>query len=861
MPALPATFAGLTYFAGVITLLLAGLRIPAWPFGLSLLAGGLAAWRLSGDKVELGLPPLGALGFAGASFFLPAGPAAAVLGFCSGLVLVPLEAFLFSRGGRRLWLLHLPAGAVAATGAWVLAGRISPDRLPLVFGLLTLGGTLAVLARLPDFLIRFTLWLLTHSIYRIRILGRENVPARGPALLVANHISLADGLLVGSCLQRFVRFLAYRDYYYLPVLHWLLRRMKAIPIAGGDPKLVAESLERARQELRAGHVVCIFAEGAVSRTGNLLKFKRGFERILAGIDVPVIPVHLDRLWGSIFSFHSGRFFWKWPRQIPYPVTVSFGRPLPATATAHQVRRAVMELGAEAVVHRRGRRDLLHARFLAAARRNWFRFAMADSTGKELSYGGALTGALLLSGRLREHAAMVGVLLPASVGGALANLAVLFAGKIPVNLNFTAGPEAMQSAGEQCGLRQVLTSRAFLARAGLAEPPGAVYLEDLLGSFTRIQKLRAALDALFLYRPRRASPDSLATVIFSSGSTGLPKGVMLSHHNIVSNIESIAQVYWVTRQDRLMGVLPFFHSFGFTVTLWLPLLAGLSVVFHPNPVDAKTIGEMVRRYRATILAATPTFYQAYLRKCSREEFASLRYALAGAEKLREPLARAFLEKYGLPLLEGYGATEMSPVISVNVPDVEGSRERHVGFKPGTVGHPVPGVAVQVVDPETRRPLGPNEEGLLLVKGPNRMLGYLGQPEKTAEALDHGWYVTGDIAALDDDGFLRLTDRLSRFSKIGGEMVPHLSVEEAVNRLLGDACATVVSVPDEQRGERLVLFYACPGVSAAELWTRLCQSELPKLWIPKPGSIHSIEVIPTLGSGKVDLRRLRQMAEAG
>jgi acyl-[acyl-carrier-protein]-phospholipid O-acyltransferase/long-chain-fatty-acid--[acyl-carrier-protein] ligase len=318
---------------------------------------------------------------------------------------------------------------------------------------------------------------------------------------------------------------------------------------------------------------------------------------------------------------------------------------------------------------------------------------------------------------------------------------------------------------------------------------------------------------------------------------------------------------VTPQDCLVGVLPFFHSFGFTVTLWLPLIAGFRVVFHPNPVDAKTIGEMVQRYRATILPATPTFYQAYLRKCSREEFATLRFALAGAEKLREPLARAFLEKYGIPLLEGYGATEMSPVISVNVPDAEAGRERHIGFKPGTLGHPVPGVAVKVVDPEARQPLGPDQEGLLLVKGPNRMLGYLHRPEQTAEALDNGWYVTGDIGALDDDGFLRLTDRLSRFSKIGGEMVPHLRLEEAAQNVLGDACTVVVSTPDEQRGERLVLFYVGPGVSPAELWTRLCQSDLPKLWIPKPDSIYRIEVMPTLGSGKVDLRRLRQMALSG
>jgi acyl-[acyl-carrier-protein]-phospholipid O-acyltransferase/long-chain-fatty-acid--[acyl-carrier-protein] ligase len=757
-------------------------------------------------------------------------------------------------------VLNLVANAAAIVLGLSLLGRLPPHRLPLLSGILTLAGTLYILARLPDFLIRFTLWLLTHTLYRIRIVGRENVPSRGPALLVSNHISMADGLLVGSCLQRFVRFLVFRTYYYLPLFHWLFSRMKAIPIAGGDPKLVAESLERARRELRDGHVVCIFAEGAISRTGNLLKFKRGFERIMEGLDVPVIPVHLDRLWGSIFSFASGRFFWKWPQRIPYPVTVSFGRPLPAHATAHQVREAVLELGADAVIHRRSPRDLLHLRFLSTARRNWFRLAIADSSGKQLTYGRALIASLLLARWLRQHPTpntqhldAVGVLLPACAAGALANIAALFAGKIPVNLNFTAGPEAMDSALRQCNIRLILTSRAFVQKASLPEIPGMVFLEDIFPRFTLLDKIRA-----FFYRAPRGSPDDLATVIFSSGSTGLPKGVMLSHHNILSNIESAAQVYWVTPRDCILGALPFFHSFGFTVTLWFPLIAGFSAVYHPNPLDAKIIGELVHRYRATILTATPTFYQAYLRKCSAEEFASLRFALVGAEKLREPLARAFEEKYGLPLLEGYGATEMSPIVSVNVPDVEQGKEHHVGFKPGTVGHPVPNVAVRIVDPETRQPLASNQEGLLLVKGPNRMLGYLNQPEKTAEVFADGWYITGDIASIDDDGFLRLTDRLSRFSKIAGEMVPHLRIEEVANAILGDSCAVVTSLPDDQRGERLVLVYAGAALSPADLWTRLAATDLPKLWIPKRDSIFAVEAIPTLGSGKLDLRRVKEMA---
>jgi acyl-[acyl-carrier-protein]-phospholipid O-acyltransferase/long-chain-fatty-acid--[acyl-carrier-protein] ligase len=866
MSSLSITVAGLSYFSFVITVLLAGLRIPAAPFAAGLLAGLLAARRLAGDRAELGLPPLGALGFSAASFSLPFAGASLALGCSSGLVLWPLAKLLLQRGSRGIRIAGLAAPAAAIAAGVLVTGRIPGQRLPLVFGLLTFAGTIYVLWLLPEFLIRFTLWIVTHTIYRIRIVGRENQPRSGPALLVANHISLVDGLLVGACVQRFVRFLIYRNYYYLPVLHGLFRRMKAIPIAGGDPERVAESIERARQQLRDGHVVCIFAEGAVSRTGNLLKFKRGLERISAGLDIPIIPVHLDRLWGSIFSFQAGRFFWKWPQRIPYPVTVSFGKPLPANSPAHVVRKAVLELGAEAASVRCSPRDTLARRLVRTARRNWFRFCMADSTGRELSYGRFLIAAMFLSRRVRrlpasEQPALtgaIGVLLPASVAGALANAAITLAGRVPVNLNFTAGAQAMESALRQRAIETVLSSRAFLHKAELEEPRGAVFLEDLLAGFSGLRKVRAVADALVAYRPPQASPDSPAAVLFSSGSTGEPKGVVLSHYNIVSNVESVGQVFWLQRGDRVLGVLPFFHAFGLVDTLWLPLLVGLSAVYHPNPLDAAVIGGLARRYRATILTATPAFHQAYVRKCAADDFASIRFALVGAERLRQELADAFREKFGRELLEGYGATEMSAVISVNVPNVEMGREQHTGWKPGTVGHPIPGVAVQVVDPETRAPLGPNQDGLLLVKGPGRMLGYLGQPEQTAEVLHDGWYVTGDIAAVDDDGFIRLTDRLARFSKIGGEMVPHLKIEEAVNRLLGSGSAVVTSAPDDRKGERLVVFHTRTDLDSGELWSRLQGTGLPKLWLPKRDAIVAIDSIPTLGSGKVDFRRLREIA---
>jgi acyl-[acyl-carrier-protein]-phospholipid O-acyltransferase/long-chain-fatty-acid--[acyl-carrier-protein] ligase len=856
-------------------------------FAVGIGVGSMAAGRLSGDKVELGLVPLGAIGMGVFAILLsrtaPSYPWAAAtmtaLGFSGGFFIVPLNAFLQQRAGREergrliaaAGFLTNVAILVASLVTWVLSERLGfrVDQTILLAGILTLLGTVYVLKVLPDFLIRFLLWLLTHTIYRIRIEGQQHVPFRGPALLVCNHISFVDGFLVGASIQRFVRFMVYRAYYESKWFHWVLRLMNTIPVAGGNRREIVESLERAREELRQGHVVCIFAEGSLSRTGNLLPFKRGFERIVKDLDVPVIPVHLDRLWGSVFSFSDGQFFWKWPKNIPFAVTVSFGTPQPSSAKAHEVRQAISELGAEAAELRCRPNDLLDRRFIRTARRRWFSFCMADSTGKELTHGKTLIGSLALSRWIRRSCRgeeMVGLLLPSSVGGALANIAVLMAGKVPVNLNFTAGAETMKSAAEQCGIRTILTSQRFLKKAKLDETPGMVFLERVMKEVAPAQKIAASVAAVVLpsgilsrlYTPEKRDSSSLATVIFSSGSTGTPKGVMLSHQNILSNLESIAQVYWVTEKDCIVGVLPFFHSFGFTVTLWFPLLSGFAVAYHPNPLDAKTIGEMVAKYKATFLLSTPTFFSAYLRKCSVEQFASLRHAIVGAEKLREPLADAFREKFGVELLEGYGCTELAPVVAVNAPDYVARGVRQTGHKFGTVGHPIPGVAVRVIDIDNGEPLPPNKEGMLLVKGPNVMKGYLRRPEQTEEVLTRGWYRTGDVAVLDDEGFLRITDRLSRFSKIGGEMVPHIKVEETVSRVLGDQPCAVTAVPDEQKGERLVVFFTDTATSPEDLSARLADSELPKLWVPKRGNFYHVDEIPMLGTGKTDLKRIRAMA---
>ncbi|MEM8712509.1 MAG: AMP-binding protein, partial [Planctomycetota bacterium] len=376
-----------------------------------------------------------------------------------------------------------------------------------------------------------------------------------------------------------------------------------------------------------------------------------------------------------------------------------------------------------------------------------------------------------------------------------------------------------------------------------------------------------------------------TIIFSSGSTGTPKGVMLTHSNVLSNVQSVLQVISLGPGDAVLGILPFFHSFGYTITLWATLLAGSRGVYHANPLEAKAIGDMCGEHKVTITIATPTFYQSYLRRCAPEQFAHIRVALSGAQKLSQGLSDAWQAKFGSRLMEGYGCTELSPVVSANLPSPEGAPRRARSNKAGSIGRPIPGVAVRIVDPDvypqvvTEREVG--LEGLIVAKGPSVMKGYLNMPEKTAEVLNDGWYTTGDIGYLDKDGFLFITDRISRFSKIGGEMVPHGRVEETLQDLAfelirakgddrepdaeGDEDAAVpeiavTAVHDEKKGEQLVVLHAGLPFDVKELQTRLAESSLPNLFQPKPKAWYEVGEVPKLGTGKVDLRGLKVLAEA-
>jgi len=655
--------------------------------------------------------------------------------------------------------------------------------------------------------------------------------------------------------------------------------MGVIPVSAGDTRRQkVDALKAASRSAAEGNLVCIFAEGSITRTGTMLPFARGMERIARDAGVPIVPVALDRVWGSIFSFEGGRVFWKRPHRIPYPVDVIVGEPLPSETPAWEVRNAIQELVAEKLAERKGRRGSLAWRFLRAARIHARKPAIVDSTGTELSYRKLLIGTLAMRRMLNRELGgetNVALMVPPSAGGALANISLALLGRVSVNLNYTMSNAALAAPIKRAGVTQVLTSRRFLKILKRESPlpeERTLYLEDLRKRITAVDKLAAVclslLPASILARigsPQR-SADETATIIFSSGSTGEPKGVMLSHANILSNVQGVLQMLSIGPGDGLFGVLPFFHSFGYTVTLWGPLLAGAKAIYHANPLDAKIIGEMSETHHATIFVATPTFYQAYMRRCAPEQFAQLRIALSGAEKLRRALAEAWEEKFGLPLMEGYGCTELSPVVAFNVPDVELLGERQLGNKPGSIGRPLPGIAVRIVDPDTGAVCGPDEEGLLLVKGPNVMQGYFGEPEMTAAVMKAGWYTTGDIAAMDREGFLVITDRLLRFSKIGGEMVPHGRVEECLQAIVSRHAAdpedpaeiAVTAVPDEKKGEQLVVLHTRLPLSVADLLAELASGDLPKLFQPRAQNFLEVESIPKLGTGKTDLKGLKQAA---
>ncbi|MCC7011258.1 MAG: MFS transporter [Planctomycetes bacterium] len=898
---------GNALFMGVASLLMQNLQVygkvdlalaerwvgvPLATLSIGIGAGSVLAGRWSARKVELGLLPLGSLMLASSillfGLWLPGFGATlammAVLGVAGGLLLVPLNALIqwrapAQRRGAVISLANFLVYAASLAGGllagWLAGLGFGPRGVFLVSDAVVVLGAGWALWLVPQALVRFVLVLATHSFYRLTVRGAQNVPAQGGCLLVPNHVSFADGLFVIASVDRPVRFLVDAPFFEKPLVGRLLRWIDAIPISStGGPRVILRALRAAGDYLDQGHVVCIFAEGQITRTGMLLPFRRGLERIVKGRSAPIVPLYLEGVWGSVFSFEGGRFVWKRPKRIPYPVSVSFGAPIASGTPIHCVRRAVQLLGQEAWRARFARGEPLHRTFVRRARAKPLRLLFADATRPKVSRVRALAGAIALGRALRKRWAdqtHVGILLPPSVGGALVNLAASFAGRTTVNLNYTAGAAGMSSAAAQARLRTVVTSRAFLERAKLELPPGVepIWIDELsarLGFAARWSALAAAWLAPTRWIERSCGAErpigaeDIVTVIFSSGSTGEPKGVMLSHSNVASNCAALEQIFHVGPREKVLGILPFFHSFGFTATIWFPATSGLGAVFHPSPIDAPAIGALVERHSISFLLATPTLLSIYVRRIAPAQFGSLRLVLAGAEKLPERLVHAFEDQFGIRPLEGYGTTECAPVVAASQLDFRAAGFYQPGWRRGFVGQPLPGIVCRVVDPESFEELPPNAPGMLLVRGPNVMKGYLGRPDLTEKALRDGWYVTGDIALLDEDGFLRITDRLSRFSKIGGEMVPHGRVEEELHKAASvqNQVFVVTAVPDEKKGERLAVVTTLDAREIPALLERLSHSGLPNLFLPRADAFVHVSAIPVLGTGKVDLRAVKELA---
>jgi acyl-[acyl-carrier-protein]-phospholipid O-acyltransferase / long-chain-fatty-acid--[acyl-carrier-protein] ligase len=712
---------------------------------------------------------------------------------------------------------------------------------------------------------------LVRSFYRVTALELENLPDGG-FLLVPNHITWVDALVLQLACPRPIRYVIDQEYYHKPILHPVLRTLGCIPI---NIRHSHAAVRAATEKIAEGEIVCVFPEGQLERTSVLLRLQRGYELIARHANAQVVPVWLDQLWGSIFSFQGGRFFTKFPKRIRYPVTVAFGKPLqPKAADVATVREELLKLGEFCFSRRPSLDRHLAEESVRGLKRRPFGTAVIDGTDHSKLSGAKLLGAAAaLSRYLRKEFpdGRIAIVLPASKGSMLANLAVTLANKVPVDLNFTMGRAANESCIRRADLRVAISATPFMERLkDFPWPENILKLDDLVPRMKRqiifwwiISLLAPSRLLLRLLQIPKEGGHREAVLLFTSGTTGEPKGVVVSHRNVVGNVSQFRELLDARKTDAILASLPFFHTFGSTVTLWYPLIEGARILTYPNPLESAKCAALIERYKLTFLLATPTFLRLYLRKAEPEQLRTLRLIIVGAEKLPLDLASHFEQRFHKKVFEGYGLTETAPVVSVNLPGPEPRKpgeQVQPSSRLGSVGRLAPGIAAEIREPETERKLSLYETGMLWLRGPNIFEGYLHDPKRTAEVLRDGWLKTGDIGRFDEDGFLYIEGRLSRFSKIGGEMVPHESIERKIIDLLelsgrDERPIAIVGVQDEAKGEALVLLSAV-DIELAELRKKLQETGVPNLWIPK--HVQRVEAIPVLASGKLDLKKCNELA---
>lgn len=718
----------------------------------------------------------------------------------------------------------------------------------------------------------------TPKLKEIPVLGREHVPSGG-VLIIPSQLSHLDLLHLERVLEgRRLVWLVDQNAALHPLLkaHVLGENVNALEIVprSTDPEALRKAIQA---EVKQGAAVIYLPQNASAQPATLTLVPGEKLDLLMQASVPVLPLYV---------FHTNDLAMAVePRRPEGDAAFAFGPVLNGdAATVAGYQEALMRLAEETVSKAPFFNKNLAYALIQGMKKFGSRSVVIDGKdGHTWRFDKLLAAAIVLSGHVKTATKKerVGIILPPGFAAVIANLAVIFAGKVPVNLNFTAGRSSVESAIKQADLDHYLTADLFVRKLQTFPwPPNKqlTFLERLLpqlkGATTRwfllAKVLPASVIASMLGIPKKGG-DKEALLLFTSGSSGEPKGVALTHRNLMANVCQFGSRLNLKTSDKILGCLPLFHSFGCTVTLFYPLIEGLSVVMYPNPIETKKLAELVQQHRVTLMIATPTFLRGYLKGVNAEMLASLKLVVTGAEKLPKAVAEAFEARFGKKVYEGYGLTETSPASNVNLPDPDADSEG-APFSPsyrfGSVGQLLPGMAVRITDPETDEPLSVHQSGMVWFKGPNVFTGYLKNPKKSEEVLRDGWFRTGDIGRMDSDGFLYIEGRISRFSKVGGEMVPHETVEEALVKALNlESESTrriaVVGVPDAEKGEAIVLLTTLPGGSAQQeildLRYKLIDRGMPPLWIPK--KMVRVQEIPTLASGKLDVKTCEKLARTG
>lgn len=713
------------------------------------------------------------------------------------------------------------------------------------------------------------------------ILGKEHLPAQEGFLLIPSLLTHTDLLKLEALLEgRELTFLVDEESTLSAATRAHVERQGARSLIIGSGTDVAAYTTAIQTVASSGGVV-IYVPAETASISAPLTIIPGLKLdFLLKAGVSVVPAYV---------FH--------PKDTAMPIdraysaseaVIAFDKPLQgASCTLPVFQESLFRLAEQAF----GRMPVLERSLGYALIQGLKKFGAVNTIidGKddsELRFDKVFAAALALSRHIRQETQKkrVGIVLPPSPIGLIANVAVVLAGKIPVNLNFTAGRASIESAIRQADIDKFLTADAFVRKMqAFPWPPlkNLIMLERLMPTlktkcalwFVLSKVLPAPLLASVLGVSKKGG-DSEATLLFTSGSSGEPKGVVLTHRNLMSNVSQFGSRLNMTNADSILACLPQFHSFGCTVTLWYPLIYGLNLASYPSPLETKELARVIQKHRVSVLIATPTFLRGYMRGVNREQLASLKLVVTGAEKLPKSVAEAFEGRFGKKVLEGYGLTETSPVSNVNLPDpepVNGEIPKPVAlsYRQGSVGQTMPGMAIRLTNPDTGAPVSLHESGIIWFKGGNVFTGYLNDPKRSAEVLDaDGWFRTGDVGRVDLDGFLYIEGRISRFSKIAGEMVPHETVEEAMNRALGlenesTRRITIVGIPDPDKGEALVLLTTLPGgpenTEIVALRHRLLEHGVPALWIPK--RMIRVTDIPVLASGKLDIKACEAIAKAG